>query len=69
MTKNPKTLAEILRFALDNEANLCSADLSGANLPRANLSGADLFRANLSGANLGDYERGPDGYARKKEED
>ncbi len=53
------------------EANLSGADLFGANLSGADLSGADLSRANLYGANLsradlGDWERGPDGYARKK---
>ena len=53
-------------------ANLSRAFLSGANLSRAYLSGAFLSGANLSGANLsgadlGDWERGPDGFAKKKE--
>ena len=58
-------------------ANLCGANLSGAYLFKANLSGACLFKANLSwaclikvdlsGADLGEWERGPDGYARRKE--
>ncbi len=52
-------------------ANLSGADLYEAYLYGANLSGADLSRAylsgaNLSGADLGDWERGPDGYARRK---
>jgi hypothetical protein len=49
-------------------ADLSRADLSGANLYRANLSRANLYRANLSRANLGDWERGPDGYAQRKAE-
>ena len=36
-------------------------DLSGANLAGAYLTGADLFRANLE-----EWERGEDGYARRK---
>lgn len=28
---------------------------------------ANLRGANIGGANLGDWERGPDGYARKKD--
>ena len=51
--------------------NLSGADLSGANLSvvylsGANLSGANLSGANLSGANLREWERGPDGYARRR---
>ena len=47
-------------------ANLTRANLSGADLAGANLTGADLFRANLTGANLEEWERGEDGYARRK---
>jgi len=52
-------------------ADLSRADLSGADLSRAylsgaDLSGADLSRAYLSGADLGAWERGPDGFARRK---
>ena len=52
-------------------ADLSGADLAGANLTGANLTGADLFRANLygadlAGANLEEWERGEDGYARRK---
>ncbi len=47
-------------------ADLFRANLFGANLSRANLSGADLSRADLFGADLGDWERGLDGYVRKK---
>ena len=35
-----------------SDANLSGADLSGADLSNANLSGANLSRANLSDANL-----------------
>ena len=55
-------------------ADLTGASLAGADLDRAKLRGADLTggslagaaldRASLAGANLGDWERGPDGYAR-----
>ena len=43
-------------------------DLVGANLGGANLVGANLDGANLDGADLDlcDWERGPDGYARRK---
>jgi hypothetical protein len=57
-------------------ADLTEADLTGANLSRANLSradltgakltGANLTEADLTGANLGDWERGSDGFARRK---
>ena len=57
-------------------ANLYGADLSGANLTGANLYGADLAGADLAGAdfaganlfrvNLEEWERGEDGYARRK---
>jgi hypothetical protein len=47
-------------------AYLHSMDLSGANLRGADLTGADLSNADLSGTNLGDWERGPDGIARRK---
>ncbi len=43
------------------------ANLSGANLSGAYLSGAYLGGADLSGANLSGWERGPDGFAKKKE--
>ena len=54
-----------------NGANLNGANLTGASLSGADLYGADLYRANLtgaslSGADLGEWERGPDGYARRK---
>jgi len=49
-----------------SRANLSGANLSGANLSGANLSGANLSGANLYGADLGDWERGPDGYAQRK---
>ena len=60
-----------LSMANLSRANLSRADLSGADLSRANLlgadlSGADLSVANLSGADLGIWERGPDGFARRK---
>jgi len=45
-------------------ADLDRAKLRGADLTGASLAGADLDRASLAGANLGDWERGPDGYAR-----
>jgi len=47
-------------------ANLGGADLEWANLQCANLGGANLRGAKLEGANLGDWERGPDGLARRK---
>ena len=52
-------------------ANLTGADLFGANLYGANLTGAillgaNLLGANLTGANLEEWERGEDGYARRK---
>ena len=50
-----------------SRADLYGANLSGANLSRADLSGADLYGANLSGADLYVWERGPDGYARRKD--
>ena len=61
----------MLRGDIEPDAALPTANLSGANLSGANLYGADLSRANLSGAdlygaNLGDWECGPDGYARRK---
>ena len=49
-----------------SRADLSGADLFGADLSGANLSGAYLSRANLSGADLGEWERGPDWFARKK---
>ena len=47
-------------------ANLYGADLTGADLFRANLTGADLTGADLTGADLEEWERGEDGYARRK---
>jgi len=52
-------------------ANLSGADLSGAylswaDLSWADLSGAYLYGADLSWADLGAWERGPDGFARRK---
>ena len=47
-------------------ADLSGADLGVADLSGAYLSGADLRGANLGGANLGGWERGPDGFARRK---
>ena len=49
-------------------ANLARANLDGAYLAGANLDGAYLDGANLDGASLDhcDWERGPDGYARRK---
>jgi Pentapeptide repeats (8 copies) len=47
-------------------ANLGVADLTRVNLSGANLSAANLSGADLWGANLGNYERGPDGFARLK---
>ena len=41
--------------------------IDGEHLSRANLSGADLSRADLSDAYLSGWERGPDGYAQRKE--
>ena len=49
-------------------ANLHGADLYGANLYGANLYGANLSRVNLYGTDLDAWERGPDGYARRKED-
>ena len=48
-----------------NEADLGGADLSGADLRGAYLRGADLRGAYLRGADLGDWDRGPDGFARR----
>jgi len=50
-----------LRWANLRGANLYRADLEGANLYMADLQGAYL-----QGADLGDWERGPDGLARRK---
>ena len=49
-----------------SRADLSGAYLSRANLSRANLSGADLSGAYLSGADLEGWERGDDGYAKRK---
>lgn len=46
-------------------ADLTRAYLGGAYLSGANLSGANLAGADLTGAVLGDWERGPDGVARR----
>lgn len=55
-----------LAWAYLARANLAGANLAGAYLAWANLAGANLAWANLAGADLGDWERGPDGYARRK---
>jgi hypothetical protein len=62
-----------LRYADLRGADLRRANLRGANLRGANLGGADLRRANLGdadlrGANLDNWERGPDGFARRREQ-
>ena len=56
-----------LRVANLYSANLRGANLRGANLYSADLVGADLRVANLYSANLGGWERGPNGYAKRKE--
>lgn len=48
-------------------SNLTRVNLSGADLTGADLTRVDLSGARLTGANLGQWERGPDGYARRKE--
>ena len=55
-----------LRGANLRGANLHDADLYGAYLRGADLYGADLYGADLRGANLDSWERGSDGYARRK---
>jgi hypothetical protein len=50
-----------------SKANLEGTNLRWANFNKASLSEANLYKANLNGANLGDWERGPDGYARRKQ--
>jgi len=49
-----------------NRANLARANLYGADLNRADLSHANLYGANLACANLYDWERGEDGFARRR---
>ena len=51
-TSEAETVAQALREAISQCANLSGANLSGANLSGANLSGAYLSGADLSGANL-----------------
>ena len=46
-------------------ADLRSADLRSADLTGANLAYVNLRDANMSGACMGQWERGPDGYARR----
>ena len=46
------TLKEAVVEAVENDANLSGANLSGADLSDANLSGADLSSADLRGADL-----------------
>ena len=58
-----------LRGADLSGADLRGADLSGADLSGANLRGANLYGANLSRADLGDWERGEDGFACGKQHD
>ena len=48
------TQREAILEAVESDANLSGADLSGASLSGANLSGASLSGANLSGADLRD---------------
>jgi len=55
-----------LRGANLSGAYLCGAYLRGAYLSGANLSDANLRGAYLRGADLGSWERGPDGYARRR---
>ena len=53
--------------ATDDAGRLVPPDCwAGADFSGANLFRADLFRAGLSGADLGGWERGPDGYARRR---
>ena len=47
-------------------ANLTGASLIGANFTLANLTGANLYGADLFRTNLEEWERGEDGYARRK---
>ena len=47
------TVRKVVEAAIEQEANLRYADLSGANLRYADLSDADLRGADLSGTNLG----------------
>jgi hypothetical protein len=49
-----------------SKTNLTRADLTGANLRGADLTEANLTEADLTRAALGDWERGPDGIARRK---
>jgi hypothetical protein len=51
-THDSSSVAETLKAAIANGANLQGADLQGANLQGANLYGAHLRSANLQGANL-----------------
>ena len=46
------TMKKAVEAAVDDNADLSGANLSGADLSGANLSGADLRDANLSGADL-----------------
>ena len=60
-----------LRGADLRDADLRGADLRGANLRWSDLRGTDLREANLRGANLREanldtWERGVDGYARRR---
>ena len=55
-----------LRGADLRGANMRGANLRGADLRDANLRGADMRDAYLTGAYLGQWERGPDGYARRR---
>ncbi len=58
----------VLRPFSFRKINLERADLGRANLRGANLEGANLREAYLRGADLGNWERGPNGYARKVQE-
>ena len=50
------TMKKAVEAAIDGNANLSGADLSGADLRDADLSGADLRDADLSGADLRDAD-------------
>ena len=49
-----ETMRETVEAAMESDANLIGADLSGADMRRANLSDADLSGANLRNADLSD---------------
>lgn len=65
-TAYPSHSAWMIGAGLLPAMGFADADLRGAHLRGAHLGGADLRGADLRGAYLGDWERGPDGYARRK---